>query len=287
MCYNGSCVVRLITVPIWILLCIIFSPLILAIYIHLIFKLNKDNFICDGIKVHTYVYEYKDKYGRTVILIPMIHISSSEFYESVNNILNGADVILAEGVNDRKRILDKPINYGFLTSLTGLEPQKSFDYLFVVNGDGDISDLSEDTIKVIKSVTEMSHGECSFREFRKIQKNVNIDDILHTRNFVLLRSFNSLLSNQRYIKEKLTLDSKHNKPSKHVNYNNMFETLDDFQQVMPREQVIVIPWGAKHLPYFQEMVDTKNFKLTSTKKLYVFNLTSLFFNILLYPIRNK
>lgn len=278
---------KLITVPIWILLCIIFSPLILVIYINLIFKLNKDNFTCDGIKVDTYVYEYKDKYGRTVILIPMIHISSSEFYESVNNILNEADVILVEGVNDHKRILDKPINYGFLAYLTGLEAQKPFDYLFVVNGDGDISDLSEDTIKVIKAITEMSYGECDFSEFRKIQKNVNIDDILHTRNLILHKSFNSLLSNQKYIKEKLTLDSKHNKPRDYVNYDNMFKTLDDFQQVMPREQVIIIPWGAKHIPYFQEMVDMKKFKLTSIRKLYVFNLTSVFFNILLYPIRNK
>ena len=119
MCYNGSWVVKLITVPIWILLCIIFSPLILVIYINLIFKLNKDNFTCDGIKVDTYVYEYTDKYGRTVILIPMIHISSSEFYESVNTILNEADVLLVVGVNDHKRILDKPINYGFIAYLTG------------------------------------------------------------------------------------------------------------------------------------------------------------------------
>ena len=278
---------KLITTPILIILYITFSPVILAIYIYLIFKLNKDNFICNGIKVHTYVYEYKDKYGRTVILIPMIHIGSGKFYKGVNNILNGANVILTEGVNDRKRILDKPITYEVLTSLTGLEAQKPFDYLFVVNGDGDISDLSEGSIKVIKAVTEMLHGECNFREFRNIQQNVNIDDILHSRNLVLEKSFNSLLSNQKYIKEKLTLDSKHNKSRECVNYNNMFETLDDFQQVMPREQVIIIPWGAKHIPYFQGMVDRKDFKLTSTKKLYVFNLTSLFFNILLYPIKNK
>ncbi len=293
--YNyGSGVMRIITIPLWICLYIICSPIILGIYLYIVCGLNKDNFTCNGFTVHTKTYEYKDNYGRTVVLIPMIHIGSKRFYTNVDEILKNSNMILNEGVNDRKQRLPNPINYDILKDITGLKAQKPFKSTYTVNGDGDISDLSESTIEMLEVLSDILEGgleddniKNNLKKLKKIKNSEIMNDLLDGRNKTLEQSFNSVLSNQDYIKEKITLDCENNKPRDHVDYGEMFETLDKFQQLMPREQHICIPWGAKHTPYFQEMVKKKNFTLITTDKIYVLNILSVFINILLYPMSNK
>ncbi len=44
------------------------------------------------------VTEYGDEQGRSVVLIPMIHVADAGFYDAVSEELDRADVVLAEGV---------------------------------------------------------------------------------------------------------------------------------------------------------------------------------------------
>lgn len=296
--YNyGSKFVRIITVPLWICLYIICSPIILMFYICMVCMLNRDTFTCNGVTVHTKVRQYKDDYGRTVVLVPMTHMATKKFYERVEVIVKKCNLILTEGVNDRKQKLPNKLNYGALKDITGLNPQKPFKSSYIVNADGDISDLSENTIAMIKVICKILDGDGktiieNFKNINKQEKKILnkptlMNDILDSRNIILERCFISLLSNQKFLRTKLNKDRTSEKAREHVNYDEMFETLDEFKQLMPREQHICIPWGAKHMSYFQELVEIKNFTLEATEKIYVLNIVSVFFNILLYPLRNK
>ena len=250
--------------------------------------MNKDSFTCNGFTVHTKTYEYKDTYGRTVVLIPMIHIGSKKFYEKVETILKDSNMILNEGINDHTDRLPKNINYETISNVTGLDAQKPFKSTHTVNGDGDVSDLSENTIEALKAITDiLDGGSEKISNLKNLRKPELLHDILDSRNKTLEECFNSVLSNQKFIKKKLNKDRKTKKTRDHIDYKEMFKNLHNFQQLMPREQRIYIPWDAKHIPYFQEMVDNKNFTLKATNKIYVLNVLSVIFYILLYPLRNK
>lgn len=262
---------------------IIISPFLLMVYFILIFKLNKDNFKCNGISVTTKIYQYKDKFSRTVLLIPMIHIGSKRFYKSVEKLTNCASIVLTEGVNDRKQIMNEGIDYSKLAKVVGLVQQKPFNSNHEVNCDGDINDLSATTILAISAVAEiLKTGKITQENTKDLMalRNIEDSDILHIRNEELERCFYSLLNNQEYIREKIRLDNEGNKPRKHVDYDRMFEILDELEQLPPKFQSIVVPWGAKHIPFFRKMVVVNGFKTTGTGELYVFSLPKVFFSVL-------
>jgi hypothetical protein len=268
-----------------------------------VYKLNGSEFSCNGLSTYFKVHQYQDIYGRTVILLPMMHIGSAKYYKEVDNILNQSNLILAEGVSDRHNILeDRQVNYKMIADLFGFVCQKRFKFPSVVNADGDVSDLKPETQKMLTLLVKFLNSDKglvkSLNEFKDGLGESNIknlhEDLLEGRNLTLEECFNSIMSDQRYIREKLKLDEEYNR-KEDIDYSKMFDALEQFQQIMPREQIITIPWGAKHMEHFHPMLKQMGFKIatkinkhyTIPNKVYVFSLLNAYIHLLFSPARGK
>jgi len=193
-----------------------------------------------------YINEFILKKGnQNIYLIPMAHIGEKSFYQHVIESLPRTDaVMLSEGVSDKKNLLKSKFDYKNVSSMLGIANQKSSFLLKdskidVVSADLDISDFSSTTIKLLDLISRYINSNfkdsISFFELNKIlsdkdQYNLLFKDILEKRNRFLLKTIKSNLAQ----------------------YNN-----------------IIIPWGAKHIPFIKDNVLNMGFKTIKKNKIYL------------------
>lgn len=145
------------------------------------------------------------KNGKTIHLIPMIHIGQETFYKDVSRIeATRKTLLLLEGVTDEKKLMAE-FDYSHIAKKTGLDQQskhfapaasknlqKNLDYRLA---DVDVSEFSPGTRsflnKTLKSISEKSLFETLFiskDDFKDAQDMVHLTvDLLDRRNAKVLK----------------------------------------------------------------------------------------------------
>ena len=234
------------------------------------------------------------------LLVPMVHVASSEFYKEVDERLKNVDIILAEGVNDSQGKMAGvgKNSYAKLGSFVGLESQKHFETNNVVNADGDMSDLSDESIATIRMTMALfsALGTPEMEEKLKDLETLTKDDpevvdrlmkdILDLRNETLFDSIDSILGDQQFLREKLAKDLAGHKSrfeeqseasAKAIElYSGMTTVLDRFKDDKSKLNLVAIPWGALHIKGVVEHIEKQGFTQSSEEVLVVANFFDMY-----------
>lgn len=225
------------------------------------------HFSWTGIEVQKVVLVKDD---RTVHLVGMMHLGKQQFYRDVfGNIPPGA-VVLVEGVTDAQGRLrgDRPA--GRLAEVLGLDDQMAIQMEWMVesygNGTGmleggadperrthivradiDVSEFSDSTIRYLSEVGDI-YGARSLRD--------------------ALERFSAL--NTQFSEEEAVLVW-----SEVIDKRNK-KLLAVFDDEAPSNPVVVIPWGAAHMPGIEQGLRERGYEIQSRETLNVVEYAQLF-----------
>lgn len=192
--------------------------------------------------VHS-VERYFTRDGLELRLLGMAHIARKSFYEDVKNSLNGKTALmLMEGITDDKELLTSPLDYGTLASKIGANNQRDEfspasmpENIEVIRADVDTADFSTGTIEILNHIGQTYSGE-GFTLTNLIAMYLKLSDAENSRNLMkdLITRRNECL-------------------------------LGHLEANLSRHQLILIPWGALHLPDIEKRVVEKGFVLREQK----------------------
>jgi hypothetical protein len=193
----------------------------------------------------------------TVRLVGMVHIAEPQFYQSLIDGLPPHSLVLAEGVTDRDKRLSNGLSYRNAARAIGLQQQPNLAAAIaaapapklagaaeqdsarptVERADIDISDFSPTTIHFLRGVSDLYASKNSAellqrwqaieRGFTQKDYTAVFDDILAKRNRHLIAEFDA----------------------RSGSYN-----------------VVVIPWGAEHMPFVEAQLRKRGFRIQSQQE---------------------
>ena len=185
--------------------------------------------------------------GKTIQLIPMMHIGEASFYDRVAKSFPTNSIVLLEGVTDEKRLLKHDLTYKRAATTLGLTEQH--EEFAPTQGelrraDVDIGEFSEGTIDLL-----------------------NLATLLHSRGFsvpVLLELFQK--SQNPLLAEKLEEDLLI-KRNQHL--------LEEIKTALEDSENVIVPWGAAHMPGIAREIQKTGFVLDESREYAVVNFRSL------------
>ncbi len=219
----------------------------------------------NGIYMKERIYQKDDK---TIKLIGMIHIGEGSYYDSLEeSIQNSSSILMAEGVSDKNKLIKNGFSTKGFAKTYGLQSQEDLDLdgelisyeefisndfpadnntLKIIRADVDISSFSSDTIEFLNIAGEHIFKEDSFAqglaEYNAwIQKNGTPELIANIKNDIIDKR------NEKVI--------------------GMLKT------AIEKFSIIIVPWGAMHMPAIEESVKQMGFVSikTNERRSMVFN----------------
>jgi len=206
----------------------------------------------DGIRSQERHFQRDDKQVR---LVGMIHIASPTFYEQIRNSVpkGSSAVVLMEGVTDEKHLLQTSFNYARLAKRLGLSAQTDSDLhadtpsslsrttspsanpLLFRHADVDISTFQPDTLALLRAVGRLLSAE-TLAEALAILRSPELSDLNQSRATAMMNDILSLRNKHLLAEIDQNLDSPHS--------------------------LIVVPWGAAHLPGIESEILKRGFRET-------------------------
>ena len=189
-----------------------------------------------GVAVKARKYVRND--GKTIQLIPMAHVGDSAFYQKVSQSFPTNSVVLLEGVSDEGNLLTNRITYQRMATSLGLsEQQKEFQPTRgeLVRADVDVRVFATSTIDFLNLVM-LLHS-----------KGWNMENVLKLLDYqpppdVEEQLWNDLLK----------------KRNRHL--------LGEIQNRLPDSEIIIVPWGAAHIPELAREIQKSGFRLDETQE---------------------
>lgn len=196
------------------------------------------------------------KAGKEVRLIAMMHIARDDFYESLSGSLHdsGPAVVLLEGISDEQGLFKKNFSYANLAQALSIDAQEDSSFtrdarealskddgksgsLIYRNADIDISSFQPRTIAFLNALADLMNSQSLQEALDKLQTRdspllnesdtrVVFSDILDMRNRHILRSITDALATN---------------------------------------DVIIVPWGAMHMPFLSSQLESLGFEETGRK----------------------
>jgi hypothetical protein len=187
-----------------------------------------------GLKVQVRQYMRSD--GKEVELVPMAHVADAAFYREISQSFPTNSIILMEGVTDRHNLLTNGISYKRMARSLGLaEQKKEFKPRGeIIDADVDVDEFTTNTIHLLNLVM-LFHT-----------KGMNADTVMKL----------ALYSPPPDVQRQL-LDDLIRKRNNHL--------LEKFRSELSEPGMIIIPWGAGHMPGIAEAIQKDGFHLTGTK----------------------
>lgn len=192
--------------------------------------------------------------GVELRLLGMAHIGESAFYDQIKNSFQGAPALmLMEGVTDEKDLLQTPPDYSFISENLGLDNQRDKfaqedmpSMVDIVRADLDVADFASGTVEVLNLTGHLYSKEgFSFSTVLAIQEHFVIPG--NSENF-----FKDLLTKR----------------------NDCL--IGHIQENLEKYKLIIVPWGAMHLPEIQAWVEKNGFVLKHESRRKVFAYSSFF-----------
>jgi hypothetical protein len=185
--------------------------------------------------------------GRTVELIPMMHVGKSDFYSQVTQSFPSNSIALLEGVSDEKHLLEHKLSYKRLADSLGLaEQHEGFAPSQAASrrADVDIDQFSKPTIEILNLVTQFySEG---------MDRNVLVR--------MLMKSSDPKLG-ERLWDDLLTKRNEH--------------LLQEIHTELAKTKMIVVPWGAMHMPGLAAEIEKSGFHVARTRDFEVMSFRSV------------
>jgi hypothetical protein len=190
----------------------------------------------DGLTMQTRKYTRDD--GKTIHLVPMSHIGDAGFYRQLMQSFPSNATVLMEGVSDEQNLLTNHVTYERAATSLGLaEQQVEFKPAMVrkVPADIDVSEFTANTIDLLNRVMRI-HGKGMTPENVQLLLQFQpppgyevelFNDLLHKRNVHLL---------------------------------------GEIEAWLPEVDVLIIPWGAAHMPGIARGIQKSGFELDETRE---------------------
>ncbi|MGH8048098.1 MAG: hypothetical protein ACREKL_12720 [Chthoniobacterales bacterium] len=192
------------------------------------------------------------KDGKTVLLVSMMHIGEKDFYERIHASLPASDsaVVLLEGITDKTGLLKTHFSYSGLAKWLGLTSQESTSLQNAVpaseaaqggasqphvryrHADVDVSVFSPLTIQFINTIGV-------------ILSSSSVGDALHAIN-AANSPFNEPGAEELVLKDILDKRNAH--------------LVSEIDGALKTSQIVIIPWGALHLPFVEGVLEERGFK---------------------------
>jgi len=187
-----------------------------------------------GLTIHVRHYARND--GREVELVPMAHVADAEFYRNLSESFPTNSIVLMEGVTDEHHLLTNGISYKRMAHSLGLvEQKKEFKPRGeIIDADIDVDEFSTNTIRLL-----------------------NLVMLLHTKGFNPETAMNLAQYSPAPDVQRQLFDDLLNKRNSHL--------LEKLQGELSQSNIIIIPWGAGHMPGIAEAIKSDGFHLTETK----------------------
>lgn len=190
--------------------------------------------------------------GQRVRLIGMIHIGRSDFYRGVHESLNGPGrmIVLLEGVKDREGVLAGHFSYGRVAGLLGLTSQETSDLQRSAQPPGAGGDKA--------SKVDYRHADVDVSSFSELTQ-----ECLQAMTTVLKNP--GMASVMRLVQAK---DSPFQNPhadeaiARDLIQNRNAHLLGEIRRALAENAVVVVPWGALHLPEIEAALRAEGFRET-------------------------
>ncbi len=182
--------------------------------------------------------QYVRNDGKTIHLIPMMHIGEADFYQQIVKSFPTNSVILLEGVTDRKNLLKHELTYKRVAASLGLSEQK--EEFEPTRGrprpaDVDVEQFSEKSIAFLNLTTLL------------YSRGLTAEVILK----MIQQSSDPLLA-KHLMEDLLTRRNEH--------------LLNEIQAELLLSDQIVVPWGAAHMRGVSEGIQKSGFRETTTQE---------------------
>ncbi len=208
-------------------------------------------FLCASLAVHHYtdgfvalragelvveVREYVRDDGKTILLVPMIHIGEADFYQDLSRSFPTNAIVLMEGVTDHLNLITNEVSYSRMATSLGLAEQaEAFDpsSIELVNADVDVEEFAPETIGFMNLVMLCHSRGMTPGVVRQVLRyspppgveQQLLEDLLGKRN------------------------------------RRLMEVL---QARLPGSDRIIVPWGAAHMPEIAAAIQQAGFRLGET-----------------------
>jgi hypothetical protein len=186
------------------------------------------------------VRQYVRSDGKMIELVPMAHIADADFYEKISGSFPTNSIVLMEGVSDERNLMTHGISYARAAHSLGLVEQKK---VFkpqgkIVVADVDVDQFSTNTIALL-NLAMLFHA-----------KGVNPETVGAWTKYSPPPNFLTQLD-----------DDIVRKRNEHL--------LEQLQAELPKSDIIIVPWGAGHMPGIASAIETNGFHLAKTEEIMV------------------
>jgi len=183
------------------------------------------------------VRQYVRSDGKTIELVPMAHVADASFYQELSQSFPTNSIVLMEGVTDERNLLTNGISYQRMAHSLGLVEQKK---IFkpqgkIVRADVDVDQFTTNTLAVL-NLAMLFHT-----------KGVNPETIMAWSQYSPPPNLMTLLD-----------DDLLRKRNEHL--------LETLKMELPRSDIIIIPWGAGHMPGIASAIEKDGFHLAKTEE---------------------
>jgi hypothetical protein len=175
--------------------------------------------------------------GKMVELVPMAHVADAGFYRKLSASFPTNAVVLMEGVTDENHLLTNGISYKRMAQTLGLSQQvEEFKpQAELVRADVDVDQFSTNTIDLLNLVM-LIHV-----------KGASPDTVMKLAQYSPPPNFEQQLFGDLI-----------DKRNEHL--------LNVLQDELPQSGLIIVPWGAGHMPEFAKALEKDGFHLTGSKE---------------------
>jgi hypothetical protein len=213
---------------------------VIGIYFFSCTALAVDHFTAGFLALHpgsleARVKQYVRSDGKRIELVPMAHVADADFYYRISTSFPTNSIVLMEGVTDEQNLLPHGISYQRMARSLGLaEQQKVFKPRgTVIRADVDVDQFTTNTIALL-NLAMLIHT-----------KGINAETMMAWAQYSPPPDFLTQLD-----------DDIVRKRNKHL--------LKQLQAELPESDIIIIPWGAGHMPGIASAIEKDGFHLDRT-----------------------
>ena len=191
--------------------------------------------------------EYARADGKIIHLVPMMHIGESRFYDQIVKSIPSNAAVMLEGVSDEKNLLERKLNYKKMAGSLGLTEQHdnfSPEQAKLRNADIDVEQFSKRSLGFLKLVTRIHTEDLNPVLIQQMMEQSKDPELMKTLWADLLTRRNEHL-------------------------------LEEIVDEMKETDVIVVPWGAAHMPTLAKDIQKLGFKQTREEEFTIFHYRTL------------
>jgi hypothetical protein len=214
-----------------------------AIYLAMCAALAVNHFTAGFLTLRTtgltsHVKQYARSDGKAIELVPMMHIADAKFYRKLSQSFPTNSIVLMEGVTDEKHLLTNGISYkraarsfGLVEQVKTFKPQGER-----VRADMDVDEFSTNTINLLNLV--MLFQAKGLRDAATV---------------TALATYSAPPNVERELFDDIV-----RKRNEHL--------LEKLKNELPRSNILIVPWGAAHMPAISKGIEEEGFHLVDSKE---------------------